>query len=49
MRRSYCRNHAAQAQIRLESIREAVMYWFPAGFGLIGLILHIFPKMTLQF
>lgn len=47
MRRNYYREHAAQAQIRIESIREAVMYWFPAGFGFIGWVLHIFPKISL--
>jgi hypothetical protein len=47
MRRNNYREHAAQAQIRIESIREAVMYWFPAGFAFIGWVLHIFPKIAL--
>jgi hypothetical protein len=47
MRRSYYREHSAQAQIRIELIREAVMYWFPLGFAFIGLVLHIFPKIKL--
>lgn len=47
MRRNYYREHAAQAQIRIESIREAVLYWFPAGFAFIGWVLHIFPKISL--
>lgn len=47
MRRNYYREHAAQAQIRLESIREAVMYGFPAGFAFIDLVLRIFPKIQL--
>jgi hypothetical protein len=33
--------------IRIESIWEAVMYWFPVGYALIGLVLHIFSKITL--
>jgi hypothetical protein len=47
MRRNYARLHAVQSQIQIESAREAVLYWFPVGFAFIGLVLHIFPKMTL--
>jgi hypothetical protein len=47
MRRKNCRERALQAQIRIESIREAVMYWFPVGYAFIGLVLHIFPKIKL--
>jgi hypothetical protein len=47
MRRNYGREHAAQAQIRLESIRAAVVYWFPAGCAFVGWLLHIFPKINL--
>jgi hypothetical protein len=47
MRGNYYREHSAQAQIRIELIREAVMYWFPLGFAFIGLVLHIFPKIKL--
>jgi len=47
MRRKYGLERALQAQIRIESIREAVMYWFPIGYAFIGLVLHIFPKIAL--
>jgi len=47
MRRKYGRERALQDQIRIESIQEAVMYWFPVGYAFIGLVLHIFPKMKL--
>jgi hypothetical protein len=47
MRRKYARRYAVEAQIQIESAREAVLYWFPVGFAFIGLLLHIFPKMTL--
>lgn len=47
MRRIYYREYSALAQIRIEWIREAVMYWFPLGFAFIGLMLHIFPKIKL--
>ena len=47
MRRKHARQQVIQAQIQSEEIKEVVMYWFPAGFAVIGLILHIFPKMTL--
>jgi hypothetical protein len=47
MQRKHARQQTVQAQIQIEEIKEAVMFWFPAGFALIGLILHIFPKMTL--
>jgi hypothetical protein len=47
MRRKYGRQLALQAQIRIESIREAVMYWFPVGYAFIGLVLHIFPEIKL--
>lgn len=47
MERKYARAHAAQAQIQIELVMEAVMHWFPVGFAFIGLVLHIFPKMTL--
>jgi hypothetical protein len=47
MRKKYDRERTLQALIRIESIREAVMYWFPAGFAFIGWVLHIFPKIAL--
>ncbi|MCU0592673.1 MAG: hypothetical protein MUC57_14525 [Desulfobacterales bacterium] len=47
MRRNYYREHAAQAQIRIESVMEAIMYWFLAGFAFIGWVLNIFPKIKL--
>jgi hypothetical protein len=46
MQRKYIRQHVVQAQLQAEEIREALMYWFPVGFAFIGLILHIFPKIT---
>jgi hypothetical protein len=48
MRRKLIRQHAVQAQIQIEAIKEAILMWFPVGFAFIGLILHIFPKMTLS-
>jgi hypothetical protein len=48
MRRKHARQQVIQAQIQSEEIKAVVMYWFPAGFAVIGLILHIFPKMTLS-
>jgi hypothetical protein len=47
MRKKYGRERTLQAQIRIESIREAVMYWFPVGYAFIGLVLHIFPRIKL--
>jgi hypothetical protein len=47
MRRIYAREHAALVRIQVESAMEAVIYWFPVGFAFIGLVLHIFPKLTL--
>jgi len=47
MRRKDVRQHVVQARLEIESVNEAVLYWFPAGLAFIGLILHIFPKMTL--
>jgi hypothetical protein len=49
MRRKSRQHQAVQAQVRFDEIGQAVLYWFPAGFGFIGLIMHIFPKMTFQF
>ena len=49
MRRKSMRHQAVQAQARIDDIGQAVLYWFPAGFGFIGLIMHIFPKITFQF
>jgi hypothetical protein len=49
MRRRSMHHQVVQAQARFDEIEQAVLYWFPAGFGFIGLILHIFPKMTFQF
>lgn len=49
MRRTSTRQHIVQTQLQVEKIQEAVMYWFPVGFAFIGLILHIFPKMSFQF
>jgi hypothetical protein len=46
MRREHVRQQTVQAQIQIEAVKEAVLYWFPAGFAFIGWILHIFPKMT---
>ena len=47
MRKNYHQQQAIQAQIRIDEFREAVMIWFPVGFVLLELILHIFPKITL--
>ena len=49
MRRISMRHQAVQAQARFDDIGQALLYWFPAGFGFIGLILHIFPKMEFPF
>jgi hypothetical protein len=47
MQRESMRQNVVQA--RFDEIGQAVLYWFPVGLGFIGLILHIFPKMTFQF
>jgi hypothetical protein len=44
MRRRSMRHRAVHAQARYDDIGQAILYWFPAGFGFAGLILHIFPK-----
>jgi len=49
MRRRSLQHQAVQAQARFDEMGQAVLYWFPVGFGFIGLILHIFPKMVFQF
>lgn len=49
MRRRPTRHQAARAQARFDGIGQALLYWFPAGFGFIGLILHIFPKTEFPF
>ncbi len=49
MRRRLMRHQAVQAQARFDDIGQALLYWFPAGFGFVGLILHIFPKMAFPF
>jgi hypothetical protein len=49
MRRKCMRQQVLQAQAQLDVTGQAVLYWFPIGFGFIELILHIFPKMTFQF
>lgn len=49
MRRNSMRHQAVQAQARFDEIEQAVLYWFPVGFGFIGLVLHIFPKIVFQF
>ena len=46
MRRKCMRQQVLQAQAQLDETGQAFLYWFPAGFGFIGLILHIFPKMA---
>lgn len=46
MRRKSMQQHVFQAQVRFDEIGQAVLYWFPVGFAFIGLILHIFPKMS---
>jgi hypothetical protein len=46
MRRKYARRQAAQAQIQIGFLKEAMLYWFPVGFAFIGLVLYVFPKMT---
>lgn len=47
MRRKLIRQHAIQAQIQMEEVKEAILIWFPVGFAFISLVLHILPKMTL--
>jgi len=46
MRRKSMQQHFFQAQVRFDEIEQAVLYWFPVEFAFIGLILHIFPKMS---
>ncbi|MGE5257390.1 MAG: hypothetical protein ACM3KE_12000 [Hyphomicrobiales bacterium] len=47
MRKKYIRQQFVQVQLEIDEIQEAVLHWFPIGFAFVGLLLHIFPKITL--
>jgi hypothetical protein len=49
MRKNSRQHQAVQVQARFDEFAQAVLYWFPAGFGFVGLILHIFPKTAFPF
>jgi hypothetical protein len=47
MQRKSRRQNVVQA--RFDEIGQAFLFWFPVGLAFIGLMLHIFPKMAIQF
>ena len=47
MQENYTRQQVIQAQIQIDRLQDTLMFWFPAGFAFLELVLHIFPKMTL--